>query len=84
MKIHPVGAELFHADGRTDMKKLIFDCRKPKNQKTLLWITFTRSRCPVLEKHAIVLTAIKSRKLKYINRRSGVDREDISVTTVPS
>jgi len=23
MKIHPVGAELFHADGQTDMKKLI-------------------------------------------------------------
>jgi inhibitor of KinA sporulation pathway (predicted exonuclease) len=23
MKIHPVGAELFHSDGRTDMKKLI-------------------------------------------------------------
>jgi len=23
MKIHPVGAELFHADGQTDMTKLI-------------------------------------------------------------
>ena len=23
MKIRPMGAELFHADGRTDMKKLI-------------------------------------------------------------
>ena len=23
MKIHPVGAELFHADGRTDITKLI-------------------------------------------------------------
>ena len=35
MKIRPVGAELFHADGRTDMTKLIVDFRNfanaPKN-----------------------------------------------------
>jgi hypothetical protein len=27
MKIHPLKAELFHADGRTDMKKLIVSFR---------------------------------------------------------
>jgi hypothetical protein len=27
MKIRPVGTELFHADGRTDMAKLIVDLR---------------------------------------------------------
>jgi len=36
MKIRPVGAELFHADGRTDMTKLIVVFRNfanaPKNQ----------------------------------------------------
>jgi len=26
MKMRPVGAELFHADGRTGMAKLIVDC----------------------------------------------------------
>jgi len=35
MKIHPVGAELFHADGRTDTTKLIVIFRNfanaPKN-----------------------------------------------------
>jgi hypothetical protein len=35
MKIRPVGAELFHADGRTDMTKLIVAFRNfansPKN-----------------------------------------------------
>jgi len=35
MKIRPVGAELFHADGRTDMTKLIDALRNianaPKN-----------------------------------------------------
>ena len=37
MEIHPVGAEVFHADGRTDMMNLIFAFRKfakaPKNNK---------------------------------------------------
>ena len=36
MKIRPVGAELFHADGRTDMAKLIDALRNfvkaPKNR----------------------------------------------------
>jgi len=36
MKIRPVGAELFHADGQTDMTKLIFAFRNfantPKNE----------------------------------------------------
>jgi hypothetical protein len=27
MKIHPVGTEFFHADGRTDMKKLLVAIR---------------------------------------------------------
>jgi hypothetical protein len=35
MKIHPVGAELFHANGRTDMTKLIVAfgnfAKAPKN-----------------------------------------------------
>jgi hypothetical protein len=39
MKIRPVGAELFHADGRTDMTKLIVPFRNfvnaPKNVTTL-------------------------------------------------
>jgi hypothetical protein len=37
MKIRPVGAELFHADGRTDMTKLIVTflnfANTPKNVK---------------------------------------------------
>ena len=37
MKIRPVGAELFHVDGRTDMTKLIFALRsfakESKNQQ---------------------------------------------------
>jgi len=37
MKIHPVGAELFHADGQTDMTKLMVAFRNfanaPKNRK---------------------------------------------------
>ena len=37
MKIRPVGAELFHADGRTDMTNLIITFRNfasaPKNRK---------------------------------------------------
>jgi len=31
MKIRPVGAELFHADGRTDMTKLIVACGNFEN-----------------------------------------------------
>ena len=31
MKIRPVGAELFHADGRTNMKKLIVTHRNFAN-----------------------------------------------------
>jgi len=27
MQIRPVGADLFHADGQTDVRKLIVDCR---------------------------------------------------------
>ena len=37
MKIRPIGAELFHADGRTDMTKLIVAFRHfangPKNER---------------------------------------------------
>ena len=37
MKIRPVGAELFHADGRTDMSNLIVGlcnfANAPKNRK---------------------------------------------------
>jgi len=38
MKIRPVGAELFHADGRTDMTKLIVAFRNFANacKKTIL------------------------------------------------
>ena len=31
MKIRPVGAELFHTDGQTDMPKLIFAFRNTAN-----------------------------------------------------
>jgi len=31
MKIHPMGAELFHADRRTDITKLIVACRSFAN-----------------------------------------------------
>jgi len=40
MKIHPMGAELFHADGRTEMAKLMVTTRKfgnaPKNMQSNL------------------------------------------------
>jgi hypothetical protein len=40
MKIHPVGAELFNADGRTDMTKLIVaflnDASTPKDANTIV------------------------------------------------
>jgi hypothetical protein len=32
MKVRPVGAELFHADGRTDMTKLIVALRNTANE----------------------------------------------------
>jgi hypothetical protein len=35
MKIHPVGAELFQADGRTDMKKLTVAFRNFANERPL-------------------------------------------------
>ena len=35
MKIRPVGAELFHADGQTDMTKLIVACRNVSNAITV-------------------------------------------------
>jgi len=34
MKIRPVGAELFHADGRTDMTKLVAAFRNFANAST--------------------------------------------------
>ena len=38
MKIHPVGVELFHADGETDMTKLIVAFRNFANApKTTNW-----------------------------------------------
>jgi hypothetical protein len=37
MKIRPVGAELFHADGRTDMKKLIVVFRNFANAPKNFW-----------------------------------------------
>jgi hypothetical protein len=43
MKIRPVGAELFHADGKRDMKKLIVSFRnfwKGPNKGFSLIITF--------------------------------------------
>jgi hypothetical protein len=47
MKIHPVGAELFHADGRTEKTKLIFAFRNsvnaPKNGVSLNAIEDTQS-----------------------------------------
>jgi len=47
MKIHPVGAELFHADGRTDMAKLLFTFRNsvnaPRNGFSLNVIEDTQS-----------------------------------------
>jgi len=40
MKTHPVGTDLFHADGRTDMMKLIVTFRNfanaPKNHEVEL------------------------------------------------
>jgi len=40
MKIHPVGATFFHADGQTDMKKIMVTFRNfakaPKNLKYTL------------------------------------------------
>ena len=47
MKIHPVGAVLFHADGQTDMPKLIFAFRNcvnaPENGFSLNVIEDTQS-----------------------------------------
>jgi len=47
MKIHPVGAVLFHADGQTDMRKLIFTFRHcvnaPKSGFSLNVIEDTQS-----------------------------------------
>ena len=41
MKIRPVGTELFYADGRTDMTKVIVSFRSfvPKNE-TLIYVQF--------------------------------------------
>jgi len=44
MKILPVGAELFHADGQTDMARLIVDFRNfanpPKNDALIFKMIF--------------------------------------------
>jgi len=40
MKMHPVGAELFRADGQTDMTKLLVafsNIAKPRNNKPIPW-----------------------------------------------
>jgi hypothetical protein len=45
MKIRPVGAMLFYADGRTDTKKLVVTFRnlrtRQKMDKRIFWITKT-------------------------------------------
>ena len=50
MKIHPVGTELFHADRRTDMTKLIVAFRNcanvPRNEseKVMVFIETKRNK----------------------------------------
>jgi hypothetical protein len=43
MKIRQAKAELFHADGQTDITKLIFAFRNFANvpKRTLIWIRYT-------------------------------------------
>ena len=41
MQIRPVGAELFYADGRTDMAKLIFALRSFTNEPKNKQITYS-------------------------------------------
>jgi hypothetical protein len=43
MKIHPMGAELFQADGRTDMTKLIVAFRNFVNAPNK-WLTVTQQK----------------------------------------
>jgi hypothetical protein len=45
IKICPVGAELFHADGRTDMTKLIVLRTRVKKQKNEEQKTRWRNKC---------------------------------------
>jgi hypothetical protein len=48
MKIRSVGAELFHADGQTDMKKLTVACRNFANApKVDIHIQYTAHRTSV-------------------------------------
>jgi len=65
MKIHPVGAEMFHANGRTDMTKLIAIFRNfanaPKN-----WIEKLNAN------HSPTASLNKADKSHYSVRQSSV------------
>jgi len=49
MKIRPVGAELFHADGQTDESKLILAFRNFANSPTQLMVTQHAKKITVKE-----------------------------------
>ena len=45
MKIRPVGAELFHSDGRTDMKKLVVAFHNCANAHSCYFTQNAAVRC---------------------------------------
>jgi hypothetical protein len=62
MKICPVGAEFFHADGRTNIMKLTVDFRNfayaptnliaiPENRTTVLWLSSLWPNSPNLPRY---------------------------------
>ena len=49
MKVHPVGAELFHADGQTDVTKLMVAIRNFSNSPKYECSTYKVSRKSVTD-----------------------------------
>jgi hypothetical protein len=75
MEIRPVGAELFHADGWTDMTKLIVAFRnfanKPKNWESVGNLRQNILRFPyyleVLDRRALLRWSVRGLKVQELN-----------------
>jgi hypothetical protein len=73
MKIHPVGAELFHADGwtdgQTDMMKLIVAFRNFANAPKTIWLML----------YSKIIVFFSEIHTKHINVASGQNVEFLNV-----
>jgi hypothetical protein len=72
MKICPVGAELFHADRRTDMTKLIVAFRNfanvPKNEPSLLYSEIIAVCSDIHTEH---INTLCGQNVEFVNIKPG-------------